>query len=206
MDIISGGSFCISANILRRYDLRTGAMPFDWLFCSVQNLIDILDDGFDTFLQRSHYRSIPSSTGRGSCLHRVYDGGNLQRPFFRHKDPTGETDYFYYRKCIDRFRQAASRGAALLVIEEFGEIEALFPTLVDTVSRRCPKIAVRAVRHRASHGVLSLDIAERAGAHELWQFAGSAVANGLSLTRAEEQALIVGAVVRPGERAAPVAE
>lgn len=201
MDIISGGSFCISAHILRKYDIRTGAMPFDWLFCSVRNLIHILDDDFDTFLQRSNYRSITSKVGRPSCLHGIYDGGNVERPLFRHKDPSGDRDYLYYRRSVERFRQAASRGATMLVIEEFGEIEQLFPKLLETIARRYPKIRLRAVRHRLSEDGISLNMVEKADAHELWQFAGSAVVNGLSLARTEEEALIVGAILRPGEPA-----
>lgn len=199
MNIISGGSFCISANMLRKYGIRKGAMPFDWLFCSVQNLVHILDDNFATFLKRSNYRSMVSEPGQSSCLHGVYDGWNRARPFFRHKDPTGDIDYLYYRRCVERFHRAAAQGTTLLVFEEFGEIDALFPKLVEVVTARYPKIAVRAVRHSFSDTGASLGLIEKIGAHELWRFSGSAVIGGVSLSRPEEQALIVGAIVRPGE-------
>lgn len=83
MTIISLGSFCLTTKFLKRCGLRSGAYPFDWLFCSVTALIDILDDDFARFRNVRHYQAFVSADGVARCMHGSYDHYRPLRPFFQ---------------------------------------------------------------------------------------------------------------------------
>ena len=115
----------------------------------------------------------------------------MERPLFNHKDPTTDEDHRYYRAAVERFRSLAASGAALFVVEEGGEIEALFDELTRVVDARFPRLSLRALRLRHNDLPATMTLLRSEGRHELWRADCSPVRGGVTLENAADEMLIV---------------
>jgi len=61
--IISLGTHCLTSSIMKNLGMRRYSLPFDWIFTSPQTVAHCLNDGFKTFLDQSHYRTITRDRG-----------------------------------------------------------------------------------------------------------------------------------------------
>lgn len=97
------GNYCNSAVQLNRLKIRKEALPFDWVFTTIDSTCKILNDDFQDFLNPEYYVDIhdyePEHGGR-QAGHSLY-----HKNFFNHKNPREKEDYEYYKRCVDRFRK-----------------------------------------------------------------------------------------------------
>ena len=92
----SFGPTCQSSQILKRNKLKLCSYPFDWIFSKYDNIIHCIENDFQIFLDKSYYIDISYKM----CGHSYY-----HKDMFGHHNPLNiDSDYNYYIRCIDRFR------------------------------------------------------------------------------------------------------
>ena len=96
---ISLGTLCHPARMLQRIHVKKVSYPFDWMFTDENVIIDILNDDFTKFMDKSYYGDVKHKFSERTCGHSLY-----HEDFFFHKNPRNEDDYLYYQRCISRFK------------------------------------------------------------------------------------------------------
>ena len=96
---ISLGTLCHPARMLQRIHVKNVSYPFDWMFTDENVIIDILNDDFTKFMDKSYYGDVKHKFSERTCGHSLY-----HEDFFFHKNPRNEDDYLYYQRCINRFK------------------------------------------------------------------------------------------------------
>jgi hypothetical protein len=96
---ISLGTLCHPARMMQRIHVKNVSYPFDWMFSDENVIIDILNDDFNKFMDKSYYQDVKHKFIERSCGHSLY-----HEDFFFHKNPRNEDDYLYYQRCISRFK------------------------------------------------------------------------------------------------------
>lgn len=96
---ISLGTLCHPARMLQRIHVKNVSYPFDWMFTDENVVIDILNDDFNKFMDKSYYGDVKNKFSERTCGHSLY-----HEDFFFHKNPRNEDDYLYYQRCINRFK------------------------------------------------------------------------------------------------------
>jgi hypothetical protein len=97
--IISLGTLCHPTRMMQRIHVKNVSYPFDWLFSDENVIIDILNDDFNKFMDKSYYGDVVNKFSERTCGHSLY-----HEDFFFHKNPRNEDDYLYYQRCINRFK------------------------------------------------------------------------------------------------------
>lgn len=108
MKFCSLGSFCYSAQLLRRNNLREESNPFDWLFSSIDMVKHCIEDDFKSFLDKSYYHTVGPHEGSTKirCNHRLYSLNADYNPVFNHHNPLeNDDDYQHFVRSIDRFKK-----------------------------------------------------------------------------------------------------
>ena len=105
--VCSLGALCFSAELLKRNKLKKCSYPFDWVFSTPNMIASCLEDDFKLFLDKSHHKSVtyydkPKSTHTYYITH--FFEGNTGCTIFNHHDITRQDDYYYFERCIYRFR------------------------------------------------------------------------------------------------------
>ena len=93
------GTLCHPARMLQRIHVKKVSYPFDWAFTDENVVIDILNDDFTKFMDKSYYGDVKHKFSERTCGHSLY-----HEDFFFHKNPRNEDDYLYYQRCINRFK------------------------------------------------------------------------------------------------------
>ncbi|QDH13720.1 hypothetical protein E3E12_05420 [Formicincola oecophyllae] len=194
--MLQEGLSCLPAILLREAGLCTAAMPFDWTFCNVESLIRILQSDFRHFLDESTVESLAEEKGRPVAFNKHYDAANPERPFFNHKDPTKTEDRNYYLRTIERFKKLHNTKPCLFVLEEFGELEQRFESLVDTLNRHWPNMKAYGVSYKPSAEVPSLTPLKVLDGHQLMSFKASPIHEGTHFARREDGELLIDGVKR----------
>lgn len=114
--VVGIGTSCFTAFLQRRWRLRNFAGPFDWIFSSEQMVEHALRDDFRLFLSPDQYERVETPAG-WRCHHRFYGGMVRNAPIFNHHDPLSEADHQYFRRCVDRFRQAVQGPRRTLLVQ-----------------------------------------------------------------------------------------
>ncbi len=96
---ISLGTLCHPARMMQRIHVKNVSYPFDWMFSDENVIIDILNDDFNKFMDKSYYGDVKNKFSERTCGHSLY-----HEDFFFHKNPRNEDDYLYYQRCINRFK------------------------------------------------------------------------------------------------------
>lgn len=95
--VCSLGTLCQSSQLLKDTHLKEESYPFDWIFSSPSNIIDIIEDNFSKFLNTDLYLSVNPH----QCSHTIY----CNYMFNHHNPKDNELDYNYFIRCVDRFRK-----------------------------------------------------------------------------------------------------
>jgi hypothetical protein len=107
MKFCSLGSFCYSAQLLRRNNLREESNPFDWLFSNIEMVKHCIEDDFKSFLDKSHYYLVEPYEGSTEmrCNHRLYSLNDDYNPVFNHHNPLENDDHYqHFVRSVDRFK------------------------------------------------------------------------------------------------------
>eukprot|EP00746_Dinoflagellata_sp_MGD_P015929 gnl/MRDRNA2_/MRDRNA2_135635_c0_seq1.p1 gnl/MRDRNA2_/MRDRNA2_135635_c0~~gnl/MRDRNA2_/MRDRNA2_135635_c0_seq1.p1 ORF type:complete len:390 (-),score=64.47 gnl/MRDRNA2_/MRDRNA2_135635_c0_seq1:13-1182(-) len=97
--VLSFGSCCLVARILREAGVRLYAGPFDWLFSSAQMVRHCIGDDFSTFLDVDQILGQPPEKAR---CHSFYGEMMNRVVVFPHHEPRGR-DRGYYKRSVQRF-------------------------------------------------------------------------------------------------------
>jgi hypothetical protein len=97
--VCSLGTLCHPTRMMQRIHVKDVSYPFDWLFTDENIVIDILEDNFAKFMDKTYYTDVKHKFSERTCGHTHY-----HEDFFFHKNPRNEDDYNYYQRCINRFK------------------------------------------------------------------------------------------------------
>ena len=128
--VCSLGTLCLSSQLCKDMNLKLESYPFDWTFSSCKNIIHSIEDDFKTFLDKSLYVDVETKfEGRRQCGHTLYNAN-----MFNHHDPRTDTDYNYYKRCIERFRQLLKcNDNKLFIISYYNENDQSYETIKQEV-------------------------------------------------------------------------
>ena len=121
LPIVSLGTHCYTATLLKSAGLKTASYPFDWVFGSPGMVAHCLEDDFAAFLDPAYYEYVAPERRRDGptvnlCDHRLYRD-EFGVPFvFNHRNPLESGDYDYLRRCVERFRKLAWNGRATFLL------------------------------------------------------------------------------------------
>lgn len=89
------GQNCNASWYLKATGNKRASYPFDWIFSTPEIILDMLDDDFEAFLDRSQYISHGLDAG-----HERY-----HETFFGHRNPANSaSDHEFFRRCVARWR------------------------------------------------------------------------------------------------------
>lgn len=95
-EFVSLGQNCNSAWYLKECGLKKASYPFDWVFTSPEILAHVLNDDFQSFMNKELI--IPHGLDAGHQLYHEY--------FFGHRNPIrSSADYEYYQRGVERWRE-----------------------------------------------------------------------------------------------------
>ena len=181
--LVSLGNFCLPGTICRDNGLRRYSLPFDWIFSTPQMVRDCLNDDFATFLDQRHYRSTTEpgngdAGAEGSAEHEWYREKYGIAGMFAHKDPTRESDYLYYVRCVNRFRQIMRSGDTKLfwvIGRDRHNLLREFPLLLESLELRTTNFVLLGIEllEPTEAGVSTMTPLLKSGNHALYRFTPS---------------------------------
>ena len=106
--IISLGTHCLTATIIKNLGLKKYSTPFDWIFSSPGVVLDCLNDDFALMLDRSQHRSVTHERVRGDnepgSTHIEFEKRYQTQEMFTHRDITVDENYGYLVRSVNRFK------------------------------------------------------------------------------------------------------
>jgi hypothetical protein len=184
--VVSLGTHCLASSILKKWNLKKYSMPFDWLFMSPSAITHCLENDFEILLDRSFYKPFVAESGQKKAEHLWYREKHKVTSVFAHRDPTGEEDYRYFARAVDRFRTLArSRESAKLfvMISDTGhDIRKNFSELSQAVRSKVSNsalICVQLAHETGLPGCSSMRQIAQDGDHALYEFTPSSTQAGL---------------------------
>ena len=151
--IISLGIQCHTSLALKEMGHKHYSAPFDWIFSNLDMIIHMLQDDFQTFLDRSQMFSVKASTGG----HRAYKACASHEVIFNHHNPAAnDSDYAYFVRCVERFRNALLSNEPVkfvLTLHQDGEqcglsteaVNVKLDTIYQLLKARCANMQMMAV-------------------------------------------------------------
>ncbi|KAA9010774.1 DUF4214 domain-containing protein [Sphingobium limneticum] len=188
--IISLGVDCFSASKIKQIGRRTGSFPLDWCFSTPEMLNHILEDDFNIFLDRKYFLTNEDikrpDIHINQCDHLYYRDKFDISFVFNHKNPTNETDYNYYRRTVDRFRNnlSSDKQKLFVLISWRGNYQlSSFMKMLDILNSRSDSHSVIAINVKnISDNLYGSYIRYRSGTDCLLDFyCNSTSSNGLNL-------------------------
>lgn len=181
--LVSLGNFCLPSMICQANGLRTYSLPFDWIFSTPRMVRDCLTDDFAVFLDQRYYRSSTHSDKDDSKSERAAEHEFYREKYgigglFAHKDPTRESDYLYYVRCVNRFRQILSSGDTKLfwvIGRAHHDLTKEFPLLLESLELRTANFALLGIEllDPVESGLSTMVPVMKTGNHALYRFTPS---------------------------------
>jgi hypothetical protein len=121
LPIVSLGTHCYTAALLKSAGLKTASYPFDWVFGAPEMVAHCLEDDFAAFLDPRYYAYVPPEQRRDGpdvnlCDHTLFRDQYGVRFVFNHRNPLEPGDYAYLTRCVERFRTLARHGRATFLL------------------------------------------------------------------------------------------
>ncbi len=176
LPVVSLGTHCYTAALLKSAALKTASYPFDWVFGSPEMVAHCLRDDFATFLDRRYYAYVEPERRRDGpdvnlCDHTLYRDEYGVRFVFNHRNPLEDGDYAYLSRCVERFRTLARHGRAtfLLATHDAMHWERGFELVSAAVRSYAPasRLVYVVVTEREGRIVPSARLAEERQGHSL---------------------------------------
>ena len=176
--LASLGSYCLPALIFRDNGLRRYSLPFDWIFSTPPMVRDCLANDFGLFLDRRYYRSLSHGRKEPGADHQLYREHYNVPSLFAHRDPTRETDYLYFTRCVARFRQlmrSEDTKLFLVIGRPNHDLVNEFTLLLESLTRSTTNFVLLGVEllDPTEPGLTTLVPLVRLGQHGLYRFTPS---------------------------------
>ena len=143
---VSCGCHCYTGSMMKRFSLKTFSAPFDWIFSSPAMISYCFDDDFKTFLDQSHFSTIPeaqrSSPGVNFADHEYFKQNFKINRMFNHYDPSSEAGFQYMQRCVARLRsamRAPSHTIFVCVAHDGRWPMAEFEAMAESIRRVAPR-------------------------------------------------------------------
>jgi Putative papain-like cysteine peptidase (DUF1796) len=182
--LVSLGSFCLPSLMCQENGLKRYSLPFDWIFSTPQMVRDCLADDFEVFLDRRHYRSIDDPKRDCAAEHNFYRERYGIKGLFAHRDPTRESDYLYFVRCVNRFRQllrSEDTKVFLVIGQAHHDLPGEFPLLIESLTAATTNFALLSIEllDPIEPGLSTMAPVTKAGHHALYRFTPSSAFNSL---------------------------
>ncbi len=208
--VVSLGSACVVACMMRRVSLDQAPMPFDWLGTNPAMVRHCLETDFATLLDRTAYRSLTGQGGAGEpkegCAHAFYAAEFGIRRVFNHNDPTRDADYRYTEACVDRLRDLLASDAPKLFVQ-VGEIHPGARTdfeatgaLLDRLTRNASLVQVAVTTPDRRQAVPGLTVVVRQEAHTLYRLQPTSQLKGDAFAGERDSDLLAGLIASHASR------
>lgn len=108
--IIPLGLRCTTADLLRTHELRQFALPFDWVFGSIDMIQHCLSDDFKTYLDSKQYYCVGRKDKDVLVGHQRYSRmvEPTSRSIFNHHNPMSVAGHAYLTRAVRRFQALLS--------------------------------------------------------------------------------------------------
>eukprot|EP00041_Stephanoeca_diplocostata_P009051 m.137866 g.137866 ORF g.137866 m.137866 type:complete len:234 (-) comp17584_c0_seq2:699-1400(-) len=104
--IIPLGLRCTTADLVKAYNLRRFALPFDWVFGSIDMIQHCMSDNFNLYLDSKQYYCVGSKGENALVGHRRYSKmiAPISRSVFNHHDPMSTSGHVYLTRTVLRLQ------------------------------------------------------------------------------------------------------
>lgn len=122
---VSLGAYCKTAWLFKELGLKTESHPFDWMLSCPQNIMQIVEDDFQQFLNPDNYEKVFVGTREQVCGTRnIIYHPITKNTFFpnysydhMHHDLVGRReDLEYLKRCVERFRSLGARHNKIIFV------------------------------------------------------------------------------------------
>lgn len=120
--VVSLGTHCYTAFLLKYAGMKSASYPFDWIFSSQAMVAHCLSDDFKEFIDPARMAENPLSErehGAGyNKYHNTFYLDNFQVKYvFNHHDMSDQRNVTYFSRCVDRFRRLIRSNEDILLIQ-----------------------------------------------------------------------------------------
>ncbi|MXP53440.1 hypothetical protein FD737_10150 [Pantoea sp. Seng] len=133
--LVSLGSHCLPAIVLRKYGLKRETTPFDWCYAPPSMVTHCIDDNFETLLNKDNIISVMD--GRKS-VNRHYWPESVHHNF-PHHDLNRADDYERFKRYVSRFNSILDSKESklfLIVTRKMYDLEGNFEKLKSSIRNR----------------------------------------------------------------------
>ena len=117
--IVSLGNYCITSMILKENNLKNTSYPFDWMISTIDNIIHVINDNFNEFLNRKNYLEVDNVLSTKNVFYfentsSMFKGIKIDHP--HHNLLSNQNDYNYLKRCVDRFHDLNKYNKIIFVM------------------------------------------------------------------------------------------
>ena len=171
--VVSLGTSCIAAAVLRRFAISQAPMPFDWLTTTPAMIRHCLETDFAVLADPAQHLSLTGQASHGEpdegAVHLAYRQAYGIGRVFNHSDPTRPGGRRYLQACLDRFRDLTAQPGPKLFVQLRGAGEsaefAETARLLDSAVNEAVLLQVLVDAPDRRRVLPLLDVTERAGNH-----------------------------------------
>ena len=171
--VVSLGTTCLAAAVLRRAGISQAPMPFDWLTTTPAMIRHCIETDFAVLADPAQHVSLTGQANHGEpdegAVHLAYRDAHGIGRVFNHSDPTRPGGRRYLQACLDRFRDLAAQPGPKLFVQlrgagEPAEFEAT-ARLLDSAAPEAVLLQVLVNAPDRRRVLPLLDVTARAGRH-----------------------------------------
>lgn len=187
--VLSLGTHCYTAFLLKYAGLRDGSYPFDWAFSSPGMVSHCLDDDFSTFLDSRFYEIVPldkrpDGPPYNKFHHTLYRDQFGVQFVFNHYDMNDFSNQAYFHRCVNRLRGVFASSEHTLLIQIFrysSNYKEDFMEVARSVDRKGDHVTLLSVCVQESVSDLlmpEITLADAVGRHKQYQFCATSTMRG----------------------------
>ncbi len=171
--VVSLGTSCIAAAVLRRFGISQAPMPFDWLTTTPAMIRHCIETDFTVLADPAQHLSLTGQAKHGEpdegAVHLAYRQAYGIGRVFNHSDPTRPGGRRYLQACIDRFADLTAQPGPKLFVQlrgagEPGEFEET-ARLLDKAVREAVLLQVMVDAPDSRRLLPLLEVTARLGRH-----------------------------------------
>lgn len=117
--IVSLGNYCITSMILKENNLKNTSYPFDWMISIIDNIIHVINDNFNEFLNRKNYLEVDNVLSTKNVFY--FENTSTMFKEIKNDHPhhnllSNQNHYNYLKRCVDRFHDLNKYNKIIFVM------------------------------------------------------------------------------------------